>query len=111
MSTAALLPFARVTDIAFVLAGDFGNALTALGLGIISTFSPFVFYTSGLKRIEAGKASVLAFAEPMIATIAGIVVFNEPLYLKNAAGILMIFAAIVLLNIPLAKAAKKIKHS
>ena len=106
VSTAALLPFARVTDIAFILSGDFGNAMTALGLGIISTFMPYVFYTSGLKYVEAGKASVLAFAEPMIATIAGIVVFNEPLYLKNAAGILMIFAAIVLLNIPLAKRRK-----
>ena len=106
VSTVVLLPFANVSDIAVTLSGDFGNILTALGLGIISTFMPYVFYTSGLKYVEAGKASVLAFAEPMVATIAGIVVFNEPLYLKNAAGILMIFAAIVLLNIPLAKTTK-----
>lgn len=107
VSTAALLPFAHVTDITSVLSGDFGRITIALGLGIISTFMPFLFYTSGLKYVEAGKASVLAFAEPMVATIAGIIVFNEAIYVKNAAGILMIFAAIVLLNIPLASAAKK----
>ena len=66
---------------------------------------PYVFYTYGLKYVEAGKASVLAFAEPMVAAVAGIVIFSEPLHAKNVLGIVLIFAAIVLLNIPIGKGA------
>ena len=76
-----------------------------LALGILSTFLPFVFYTNGLREMEAGKASVLAFAEPMVATLAGIVIFKEALHLQNVMGILMIFGAIVLLNLPVEKKA------
>ena len=45
----------------------------------------------------------MAFAEPMVATLAGIVIFKEALTLQNVLGIVMIFGAIVLLNIPLGK--------
>ena len=83
VSTACLLPFA--------------------GAGVVSTFMPYVFYTTGLESIEAGKASVLAFAEPMVATISGILVFHEKLNVMNAAGIGLIFIAIVLLNVPAGK--------
>lgn len=104
VAAAGLLPFSDFGGIVGALSG--GPLLTAAGLGVISTFLPFIFYTYGLEKIDAGKASVLAFAEPMIATAAGIVIFSESLTLKNAAGILMIFAAIVLLNIPLGKSKK-----
>lgn len=103
VATVALLPFVKISSILSVIGSNSGNISAGLGLGVISTLLPFVLYTSGLRHIEAGKASVLAFAEPMVATIAGIVIFSEPLYLKNAAGILMIFLAIVMLNIPLRK--------
>ena len=104
VAAAGLLPFSDLGGIVGALSG--GPLLTAAGLGVISTFLPFIFYTYGLEKIDAGKASVLAFAEPMIATAAGIVIFGESLTIKNAAGILMIFAAIVLLNIPLGKSKK-----
>ena len=48
--------------------------------------------------MEAGKASVLAFAEPMVAAVAGIVVFGEMLRVENVPGILLIFTALVVLN-------------
>ena len=40
----------------------------------------------------------LAFAEPMVATLAGIVIFHEALQMQNVLGIGMILAAIVLLG-------------
>lgn len=104
VSSAVLLPFVRIPAMAEALSGS--GILLGLGLGLICTFMPYVFYTYGLKNVEAGKASVLAFAEPMVATVAGIVIFREVLHLKNALGILLIFAAIVLLNIPLGKGKK-----
>lgn len=96
-----LLPFADVSGTMSILCGSTKVFVTGLGLGIVSTFLPYILYTGGLKYIEAGKASVLAFAEPMVATIAGIVIFKESLHLQNALGIVLIFLAILLLNIPL----------
>ena len=69
-----------------------------LALGLVSTFFPFVSYTLGLRQMEAGKASVLAFSEPMVAAVAGIVVFGEMLRVENVLGILLIFTALVVLN-------------
>lgn len=109
VATLGLLPFSHIQIIASTMANDFSSALTGLGLGIISTFIPFIFYTSGLKHVEAGKASVMAFTEPMVATIAGIVIFKEALHLSNAIGILMIFFAIILLNIQIKKSTNKSK--
>ncbi len=98
VSTVCLAPFARIPAALSVVAGGGRTALYALGLGVVSTFMPYIFYTTGLESVEAGRASVLAFAEPMVATLAGILVFHEPLHLLNAAGIGLIFFAIVLLN-------------
>ncbi len=101
VSTVCLAPFVHIPAAAHILAGSGKAAACAAGLGVISTFMPYVCYTTGLENVEAGKASVLAFAEPMVATLCGIVAFREPLHLKNALGIGLIFAAIVLLNVPL----------
>ena len=95
-----LLPFCQITVIVSGLANDFNSLAAGLGLGVLSTLIPYIFYTGGLTYVEAGTASVLAFAEPMVAAVAGIIIFEEPLYPRNAAGILLIFLAIVLLNIP-----------
>ncbi|MCH5316850.1 MAG: EamA family transporter [Eubacterium sp.] len=107
VATIGLLPFSNIVGAASALAVDMTAVLCALGLGLISTFMPYIFYTTGLKHIDAGKASVMAFAEPMVATVAGILIFKETLKLSNAIGILLIFAAIVLLNIPIKKKVKQ----
>lgn len=103
VSSVCLLPFAELQNVIIVFTTDTSTVLLALGLGIVSTVMPYICYTAGLEHVEAGKASVLAFAEPMVATIAGILIFHEQLHLKNALGIGLIFGAIVLLNIPLRK--------
>ena len=99
VSTVCLAPFARISAGLACLAGSGKSVLCALGLGLISTFMPYILYTRGLENVAAGKASVLAFAEPMVATLTGILAFHEPLHPLNAAGIGLIFAAIVLLNL------------
>lgn len=101
VSSICLLPFAGPSGVILTFTADTRTLFLALGLGIVSTVMPYICYTTGLKHVEAGKASVLAFAEPMVATIAGILIFHEQLHLKNALGIGLIFGAIVLLNIPL----------
>lgn len=98
IATAGILPMADPVGTCQVLTGSVSSMSYGLALGVISTFLPFVFYTDGLKEMEAGKASVLAFAEPMVATLAGIVIYHEALQIQNVLGIGMILAAIVLLG-------------
>lgn len=68
------------------------------GLGFFSTVIPYIFYTRGLQVLAPSKASVLAFAEPMVATIVGIVIMHEPLTVPAMIGIALIFGGIVILN-------------
>ncbi len=98
VSSIGLLPFAKIGNISRSLVTQPQCISPILGLGIIATFLPYILYTKGLKKVEAGKASILAFAEPMVAAAAGIIIFHEPFGIKNIVGILLIFLAIVLLN-------------
>ena len=68
--------------------------LTALITAVI----PFLFYTLGLRTVEASKAGILATFEPMVATIVGITCFSEALTLLSGMGIALILAAAIVLN-------------
>lgn len=94
----SLIPFVKLPGMAAVLVTSPALLGKGMALGLVSTFFPFVSYTLGLRQMEAGKASVLAFAEPMVAAMAGIVVFGERLRFENVLGILLIFTALVVLN-------------
>ena len=98
IASIGILPLTDAMGTWNVLSRNMGNMAYGIALGVISTFLPFVFYTDGLKEMEAGKASVLAFAEPMVATLAGILIYHEALQIQNILGIGMILAAIVLLG-------------
>ena len=67
------------------------------GLGFFSTVIPYIFYTRGMPVLAPSKASVLAFAEPMVATIMGIVVLHEPITVAEVIGIGLIFCVFVFL--------------
>ena len=69
--------------------------LTALVTAVI----PFLAYTLGLRSVEASKAGILATVEPMVATLIGVLVFSEPLTLMSGLGVLLILAAVVILNV------------
>ena len=69
----------------------------ALGLVVISTVLPYLFYTKGLERVESGLASVIANVEPIVGALVGVTVFHEPLTMWAAAGILLVLGAAVLL--------------
>lgn len=67
-------------------------------MAFATAFLPYLFYTFGLKRVEAGKASVLATVEPMTATLLGIVLYKEALHVLSVAGVVLILMAIAVLN-------------
>ena len=68
------------------------------GLGFFSTVIPYIFYTKGLQILAPSKASVLAFSEPMVATIVGIAILHEPITIPAIVGIGLIFIGILVLN-------------
>lgn len=87
---------------------DFGNNdptwdVTAIaasaGLGFFSTFLPYFIYNFGLRKVEAGTASIIATIEPFVAAAVGIAFFSEPVTLEKVAGMVSIFLAVAILNL------------
>lgn len=97
-AAAGILPFCDVSGMIRLSAGNPGILPYILILSIVCTVLPYFLYTKGLKHVEGGKASVMAFVEPMVATLIGIFLFKEQMTLLNMTGVVLIFAAIVLLN-------------
>lgn len=76
------------------------DSMISIGcLSIISTLIPFLFYTKGLQKMDAGKASVMAFIEPLVATLTGFFFFHEALNLQSGTGVILVFVSVILLNI------------
>ena len=65
---------------------------------LVSTVVPYLVYTLGLKHVENGQASIIASIEPVVATLNGIVWFQEKMTWSIAAGIVLVLAGIVLCN-------------
>ena len=86
--------FSSTQDLGFLIILCF---LTAFITAVI----PFLSYTLGLESVEASKAGIIATIEPMVATLIGIIVFAEKLTIMSGAGILLILAAVVILNLKL----------
>ena len=83
----------------FTAAQDPVSLLLFCGLtALVTAVIPFLFYTLGLRTVEASRAGILATVEPLVATLVGILAFSEPLTLLPALGILLIISAVIILN-------------
>lgn len=78
--------------------------IATIGLAIFCTVMPFLLYTTGLKKLEAGKASILATIEPIVSAIVGLIFFQEVFDLTKILGMICIISAILILNLNLIKA-------
>lgn len=95
----ALMPFAKIASLFSAVSGYKCAALYCAGMAIVSTLIPFLCYTQGLRYLEAGKASVMAFIEPFVATLCGVAVFKEKITAQSLIGMSLIFISVVLLNL------------
>ena len=84
--------FSSAPDLGFLILFCFMTAL-------ITAVIPFLSYTLGLESVEASKAGIIATIEPMVATLIGILLFSENLTIMSGAGILLILAAVIILNL------------
>ncbi len=75
-----------------------GLTLLCCLTGLVTAVIPFLAYTLGLRTVEASRAGILATVEPMVATLVGMIFFSEPLTLLPGLGMVLILAAVILLN-------------
>ena len=101
------IPLANFTSASLANLFTSQSILAALGLAALSTVIPYWLYTLGLEQVEAGRASILATVEPLVAALVGITLFNEPITTNKLLGTILICSSIVLLNLP----SKKLKTS
>lgn len=104
ISLVGILPFANVpgTFTAVAAQGWQGWGM-ALLMGAVTAILPYTFYTLGLSALEAGKASVMASLEPVVATLLGAAVFAEIPSLLGVVGILLVLVGVILLNVQFKK--------
>ncbi|MPM44869.1 hypothetical protein SDC9_91551 [bioreactor metagenome] len=89
--------FIRPAELA-AAAGSPSMWLTGAGLVAVSTVVPYLLYTTGLSRVETGKASIMASLEPVVASLIGVLVFQEPMSGLTAMGIVCVLAGVVILR-------------
>jgi drug/metabolite transporter (DMT)-like permease len=93
-----LIPFCDFGKVMTLLGESSVNTINLLIVGFFMTLIPFICYTKGLEKTEPGKAMIIAFIEPLTASITGIVVFGEMLSLVKVSGMALIFISLIILN-------------
>lgn len=94
------LPFGKIGKTAAVIKSNPAVLVWCVGIGIISTVLPYFFYTSGLKNLDSGRASILVAVEPLVGAVIGMTVYHESHGVMKLVGIVLILGAIVILNLP-----------
>ncbi len=72
--------------------------LLGLALGALCAAAPSVLYSMGMSRVESSKAAMIATVDLVVATILGVVLFRDPLSAMQIAGIVLIFASVMILS-------------
>lgn len=93
-----LLPFVSVSSILNKLLSDPELWLYAICIAFFATCVAFSLYTIGLQYLEPGRAAVLATLEPIVATLLGVVFYQEKLTAVMVAGIVLVLVASVLIS-------------
>ncbi|MFE5671007.1 DMT family transporter [Agromyces sp. NPDC056523] len=96
-AAAVSLPVLLSTDAAWLASPD-GLAM-ALWLGLVTTTAAYLLFGAGLKRLTPATVSTLTLAEPLTATVLGVIVLHEQLSGGAVTGLLVLASGIVLLAV------------
>ena len=77
----------------------------ALYLGVATMAIANVLLARGIRGLTAGPATTLMLADPVVATILGVVVLGETLAPVAAVGMLLVLAGLLLQGVLVARAA------
>lgn len=97
VAAAVSLPVLLATDAAW-LATPEGLAM-ALWLGLVTTTAAYLLFGAGLRRLTPATVSTLTLAEPLTATLLGVLLLQEQLPATAVAGLLVLASGIVLLAV------------
>ncbi|WP_430647587.1 DMT family transporter [Agromyces sp. GXS1127] len=95
VAAAASLPVLLATDTAWLATAE-GLAM-ALWLGLVTTTVAYLLFGAGLKRLAPATVSTLTLAEPLTATLLGVLVLQERLPATAVVGLAVLASGIVLL--------------
>ena len=93
-----LLPVLLLGDTAWLHTPD-GLAL-ALYLGIVPTALAYSLFARGLRSLDASEVTTLVLAEPLTATVLGVVVLDERVGAGGLLGAALILAGLAVLALP-----------
>lgn len=93
-----LMPFADLPDVVGTLISSPRDLALMLGLGIGLTLLPFGLYNLGISLMEAGKAAIISFSEPLAATVIGFVLFHESVTPEAVVGMALILISLAMME-------------
>lgn len=93
------LPFINLKETVWAVYSSPKSLIYIVVIAVFNTIAPYILYTSGLKGVESGIALILATAEPVVATIIGIFIYNEGLTLLSFIGIILVILSVIILNV------------
>lgn len=71
--------------------------ISLLGLIILSTIMAYICYTTGLSKISANTAAVLASIEPVVAAVISVLIFKEAITISVLMGIICILTSTIVI--------------
>ncbi len=96
---ASCLVLSDVGSMTRILTTDPALAIWFVGIGLFCALLPYLSYNWALAHMEASRASILATTEVLVAGALGIFAYGESAGPLKLAGMALIFAAVVVLNI------------
>ncbi|MDQ0155159.1 DMT family transporter [Robertmurraya andreesenii] len=99
VATVVLLPFSSIWGKLDLLLQS-KVLLISASLGLIPTVLAYFVYTWGLEKTESSKAAIIATVEPVVATLVGIVVYQEKMGFVQFLGALLILMSVIMVNLP-----------
>lgn len=96
IASLTLLPFFSIEKLPLLLQKEV--LFYGFGLGLFPTAVAYMIYTIGLQYTEASKASILTTIEPVVATLIGIFIFQEPFSFIQMVGMICILSAVILIH-------------
>jgi drug/metabolite transporter, DME family len=80
-------------------------------VSVVPTYLAYVFYSAGLRRVQATRAATVATVEPVVAAIAAYLMWNERLPPAAYAWAVVVLAGVLLIAAPDGKTADEPPHA
>lgn len=95
LSALMLMPCLFFYDFNWLI--SFNGIIIAAHLGVITIAISYILFVRGLKDVEVGTAATLSLAEPLTASLLGILLLHEKLMVVDYMGMSLLFLGIITL--------------